>query len=67
MDEEQLTIIAAVFISMDNSIAIAILMAVLVRITKLATTIKKDFSSSNSFIIKIEIRAQLFKANDVVS
>ena len=43
MDEEQLIKKAEVFITLDNFIAIIILMAVLVRKTKLATTIKKTF------------------------
>ena len=47
MDEEQL-IKKACFIMMDNLITIAIFMAVLVRKTKLVTTITKDFFNVDS-------------------
>ena len=44
MDEEQLTKESKAFIILNIFISIAILMAVLVRKTKLPTTIKKDLS-----------------------
>ena len=52
MDEEQLK--AEVFITVDNFIAIVILMAVLVR-KKIATTVKKDFFHITNLILNVEI------------
>ena len=52
MDEEQLTKERSIY-HVNNFVAIAILMLVFVRKTKLATAVQKDFLfSNNSFIIQ---------------
>ena len=56
MNEEKLTKKAEVFITVDNFIAITILMAVLIRKTKLATTIQKTFLFFSFFNISFTIK-----------